>query len=615
MKRKIIDFSKTIYRGTKNLWKKYHFLVPPKVMKKHIKYLINILCVGSPLYYDPLDKKQYNLWLEENKNNKKNKKHEDLEYKPLISFLIPVFNVKGEYLSRCLDSILEQEYDNFEICVVDDASTLKDTKETLEKYKDNKKIKIKYRNNNGHISRATNDALEMAKGEYVALMDNDDIISKNALYEVVKALNIDKKIDMIYTDEDKIDLDGKRCDPNFKSDWAPDSLLSSNYISHLGVLRRSIIKKIGGFRIGYEGAQDYDLYLRFTEKTDKIYHIPKILYHWRMIPGSTSMEIKNKSYALEKGKLALEDALKRRKIKGKVKIAKNCPYYYIEYDIIDNPKVSIVIPTKDLEKTTRKCLKSIYKNTTYKNYEIIVVNNNSEKEETIKLFKEYKNKYKNFKVIDAKFDFNYSKINNLAIKEISGDYIVLLNNDVEVITPNWLELMLGYAEQNHIGAVGAKLIYPDDTVQHGGVILGLGVAAHAFMGVDRNAIVWGGRLSVPYDYSAVTAACLMVKKTKWEEVGGLEEELKVAYNDVDFCLKLLEKGYYNVFVPMVELYHYESKTRGKDDTIEKRNRFNKEQNYMREKWKARIDNDVFYNPNYSRLSYYKLGRITHDKKR
>lgn len=592
-----------LYRGTKNTWKKYHFLVPPKVMKKNLKYLWSILREhNSKLYFSPFDKERYNEWL---KRTEKKTKYEELKYRPLISVLIPVYNVKGKYLKECINSVLGQSYDNFEIIIVDDASTKKETLDTLKKYERNEKIKIKYRKKNGHISVATNDALKMAKGEYVALMDNDDVLASDAFYEVVKVLNEDKKIDFIYTDEDKLDLDGKRQDPNFKSDWAPDSFYSSNYISHLCVLKRSIIEEIGGFREGFEGAQDYDLYLRFIEKTNRIYHIPKILYHWRMIPGSTAAEIGNKNYALERGKKALEEALKRRKIDGEVKIAEDCPYYYIEYAVKNNPKVTIIIPTKDMVKILRKCLDSIYEKSTYNNFEVIVVNNKSEKKETFELFDEYKEKYDNFRVMDANFEFNYAKINNMAVSKTDGEYIVLLNNDVEIITPNWIELMLGYAEQKHVGAVGAKLFYGDGTIQHGGVIVGLGVASHAFGGADDGA-VWGGRLSVPYNYSAVTGACLMVSRKKWNRVGGLEEKLKVAYNDIDFCLKLLEEGYYNVFVPMVKLYHYESKSRGDDDTFEKKARFDQEQDYMYKKWKKRIENDEFYNPNYSKQTWYRL---------
>lgn len=605
MKSRIENFVVTLYRGTKSSWKKYHFLIPPHLWKK---YFLLLLGIRPDIYgcYNPVDKKQYQKWLEHNPQTTTTYKR--LAYKPLISFLIPVYNVKPQYLRECLDSVLAQKYKNIEICIVDDASTSRETIDMLKEYEKDERIRIQYRTRNGHISTATNDALEMAKGEYIALMDNDDVIPENAIYEVVAALNKDKTIDMIYTDEDKLDTDGTFCEPNFKPDFSPDTFLSSNYLSHLGVLRRSIVKKIGGFRKGYEGAQDYDLYLRFTEKTDNIHHIPKILYHWRKIQGSTSMSIKNKDYALEKGKKALESALKRRGIKGEVHIARDVPMFYIKYKIINSPKVTIIIPTKDMAKITGKCLKSIYKKTTYNNYEVVVVNNNSTEEKTSRLFEKYKNKYSNFSVIDAPIKFNFSKLNNIAAKKTKSDYIVLLNNDTEIITHDWLEWMIGYAEQHHVGAVGAKLLYRDKTIQHAGVILGLGVASHAFTGQGRNAVVWNGRISVPYNYSAVTGACLMVSRKKWNQVGGLNEDLEVAYNDIDFCLELVKKGYYNVFVPMVELYHYESKSRGLDLTPEKKKRFDGEQAYMYKKWKNEIANDPFYNPNYTRKTWFALDR-------
>ena len=591
----------TLWKGIKYLWKEYHFIVPISLWKKYIKdFKARIKVKDLNLYYNPFNVNDYNKWI---LKNEVEEEYIELKYKPLISILIPVYNIGKIYLEECINSILNQTYQNFEICLVDDKSTNEETIKTLKEYENkDDRIKIKYRKENGHISRATNDALKMAKGEFVALMDNDDVIPKNALYEMAKVLNENKKIDMIYTDEDKINLDGKRCDPNFKSDYAPDSLLSSNYICHFTLLRKTIMDEIGGERVGFEGAQDYDLFLRFTEKTtrDKIYHIPKILYHWRMVPGSTSMEIDNKSYALERGRKAVEEALERRNIKGKVFIAKDCPYYYIEYDVSSNPLVSIIIPTKDLAKITDTCIKSIYDKVTYKNYEIIVVNNRSEKQETFEMFEKYKKEHNNFRVIDADMEFNYSKINNIAVKESKGEYILLLNNDIEVITPNFIELMLGYAMQDHIGAVGAKLIYPDDTIQHGGVIVGLGgIAGHAFMNLDKDAVVWGGKLSVPNDYGAVTAACLMVSKKKYNEVDGLDENIKVAFNDIDFNLKLQSKGYYNVLVPMAKLYHYESKSRGMDNTTEKYKRFVTEVNTMTKKWSNELKYDPFYNPNYS----------------
>ena len=604
----IIVFFGVLGRGIRYFWKEYHFLIPPSLWKKYfIEFFQRIKVHDLNLYYNPLNVLDYNKWL---KLNNVKVEYRKLSYMPKISVIIPVYNIGKEYLSQCIDSILNQSYSNFEICLVDDCSTNQETKETLKEYeKIDERVKVKFRNKNGHISKASNDALKMATGEFVALVDNDDTLDEDAFYEMVSVLNQNKKIDMIYSDEDKINLNGQRCDPNFKSDFAPDSLLSSNYICHLVLLRKSIVDEIGGFRVGYEGAQDYDLFLRYTEKTNRIYHIPKILYHWRMVPGSTSMEIDNKSYALNRGKQALEDALKRRNIKGIVHIANNVPYYHIEYAIKNSPKVMIIIPTRDYADITEKCLMSIYNKTTYKNFEVCLVNNNSEKKETFELFEKYKKLYKNFQVIDANFEFNYSRLNNLAVEKTKSDFIVLLNNDTEIITPNWLEILLGYASQEHVGAVGVKLLYPDNTVQHAGIILGIGgVAAHAFVNCRRDEIVWGGRLSVPYNYGAVTAACLMVDRKKYNEVNGLEEELQVAFNDVDFNLKLLKKGYYNIVVPQVEVYHYESKSRGLDDTPEKYKRFVFEVNYMTNKWNEILKRDPFYNENYSLHKPYMLDK-------
>lgn len=603
---------KAIGRGIRNIWKKYHFLIPPSLWGKYLKKLVSIII--NPYtnfdFYDPNDIEQYNAWIKE-KEKFTQVKEENLTYKPLISVIIPVYNVSRKYLTCCLDSILNQTYTNFEICLTDDASTNTETIETLKEYeKKDKRIKVNYRKENGHISNASNDSLKMAKGEFIALVDNDDTLDNHALMEFVNVLNEKKDIDFIYSDEDKLNLKGKRCYPHFKPDFSPDTLLSLNYICHLSVLRKSIVEKVGGFAVGLEGAQDHDLFLKVSEVTDKIYHIPKILYHWRMIPSSTSMGVKNKDYASDKGKIAIENALKRRKIKASVLKEKISTYYIVNYDLEDKPMVSIIIPTKDYASTLDVCLKSIYKKTTYPNFEVIVVNNNSEEKETFKLFNKYKSKYKNFRVIDANMEFNYSRINNLAIKEAQGEYIVLLNNDTELLTNNWLELMVGYASQKHIGAVGVKLLYPDDTIQHGGVVLGLGgVAGHAFVNLnndDPTNTMFFGRLYVPYDYSAVTAACLLIEKKKYLEVGGLTEDLKVAFNDVDFCIKLLEKGYNNVFLPMVCLHHYESKSRGLDTSGEKLVRFNKEVKYMRDKWAFIIDNDKYYNKNLSKKNSFKL---------
>ena len=596
MRDRAVNFIVTLYRGTKSSWKKYHLLIPPRLWKKYILLLLGFRPEKQNIL-NPLNKRHYDTWI---RQAKKPGKPKELDYNPLISIIIPVYNVEPRFLTSCINSILSQTYQNFEICIVDDASTNEDTIRTLHGCEKHKKIRIKYRKKNGHISKTSNDALKMAKGTFVALMDDDDIIPENALYEIVKVLNENKKLDMIYTDEDKIDADEKRCCPNFKPDFSPDTLMSLNYISHLCVIRKSLVEKVGGFSVGLEGAQDYDLYLKIVEKTNRIYHIPKILYHWRMIEGSTAKENSSKNYALKNGKKALEDALKRRGIDGKVKIAENCPYYITEYSVSGNPKATIIIPTKDLAKVTETCLKSVYEKTAYKNYEVVVVNNNSEKPETFELFEKYKKLHKNFRVIDANFEFNYSKINNYAVNNTESDYIVLLNNDIEVISSDWLTQMLGYASKKHIGAVGAKLLYPNDTVQHAGVVLGVGVASHLYCGIKRDAVAWAGNLAVPYNFSAVTGACLVVSRKKWNEVGGLDENLKVAYNDIDFNIKLLEKGYYNVCLPNVELYHHESKSRGSDASGEKKERFDSEQRYMYKKWKDQIKKDPFYNQNLTR---------------
>lgn len=596
-----------LYKGIKFLWKEYHFLVPPSMWKKYLKDFKSRINGTTDRFYNPFYASEYNKWLKE---NFRETEYEKLKYQPLISILIPVYNIERRYLAACIDSILNQSYNNYEICLVDDCSTLEETKDTLKEYEaKDKRVKVKYRSENGHISRTTNDALNMAKGEFVALMDDDDLLTPDALYKVVSVLNKNKDLDLIYSDEDKLSPKGVYCDPNFKPDFSPDTLLSLNYICHLVVLRKKIVEEVDGFTVGLEGAQDHDLLLKVTEKTNKIYHIPEVLYHWRMVEGSTSMTISNKSYATDKGKMAIENALARRNIKGRVEKDEPSTYYRVYYTYEKEPKISIVIPTRDYVDILKTCVDSIYEKTNYKNYEIIVANNDSKEQATLDFFAEYKKKYTNFKVIDCIMDFNYSKINNIAVEQATGEYIVLLNNDTEVITGDWLKIMVGYAMQDHVGAVGPKLLYPDMTVQHGGVILGLGgVASHAYIGANRDDLGMYGRLRVPYDYSACTAACLMIKKEKFLEVGGLEEDLKVAYNDIDFNIKLLEKGYYNVFLPNVELLHYESKSRGLDTTSEKYKRFQLEEKYMYDKWKTKLTNDKFYNSNFSKKGWFMLDK-------
>ena len=596
-----------IFKGIKIMWVRHHFIIPPKKLKRYLKSFIdNYRHPQNNKFYNPENPRDYNRWLNENDDNII---YDKFEYNPLISIIIPVYNADEVVLDECINSVLNQSYDNFEICIADDNSTKEETKNALKKYENNSKIKLVYRKENGMISKCMNSAIELATGEYIGFLDNDDVLDKNALYYVVKALNNNKKLDLIYSDEDKLDENGMYCDPHFKPDYSPDTLMSLNYICHFTVIRKKIGDKIGWFKSEFDGAQDYDLFLRVTEESNNIEHIAKILYHWRKSATSTAANNSNKDYARLAGKKALEEALKRRNTPGEVLLDQRSPFYIIDYKLKEEPKVSIIIPTKDHIDLLSKCLNSIYKYTIYKNFEIVIIDNNSVEEKTKEYFKEIVNKHKNIKIIHDDGEFNFSRINNNAIKKLDTDYVLLLNNDTEVITERWLSIMVGYASRKHVGCVGAKLLYSDETIQHGGVILGLGgVASHAYIGADRNVVGYFGRLCVPYNYSANTAACLMVSKKKYDEVNGLEEDLKVAYNDIDFNIKLLEKGYYNVFLPQIELFHYESKSRGLDTKGEKKERFLKETDYMNNKWGNILYSDKYYNANFSLNGWFMLDR-------
>lgn len=597
---------KLIFKTIKILIRNPKIVLSKNLLKKYIdvffkKYNGN----DKELTYNPFDKNDYMEWIIQNEqfNSKKNIH----KYNPKISIIIPVYNPNLNEFKECIESVLKQTYDNFEICVCDDCSTKSEVIEYEKELSKNKKIKVKFREENGHISRCSNTALKMATGEFIGLVDDDDLLSTNALEEAVSILNLYKNIDFIYSDNDKIDENGNRCDPYFKPDYAPDTLFSLNYLSHFNVIRKKTIEEVGGFRVGYEGAQDYDLYLRILEKTKNIYHIPKILYHWRMSKNSTALSTNKKNYAFNAGKKAIEDAIKRRNIEADVITRKNCDFYYVKYKLINKPLISIIIPTKDHADILKTCIDSVLEST-YQHYEILIVDNGSKESETKKLLQEY-GKNEKITIIECNCEFNFSYINNYAVEKSKGDYLLLLNNDTEIITKDFLEQMVSYASQKHVGAVGAKLLYPDKTIQHGGVVLGLGgVASHVYLNESYKAKGIYGMLECPTNYGAVTAACLMVSKKKYLEVGGLNETLKVAYNDIDFNIKLLEKGYYNVFLPDVVLYHHESKSRGLDTTGEKYKRFLFESNYMYEKWKKYIERDPFYNPNYSLKGCFRLDK-------
>jgi len=548
----------------------------------------------------------YFLWIRINEPNSKDlrklKRKLDLyNNKPKISIIMPVYKVKKSLLDSAILSVVNQIYSNWELCVVDDASNNDYIRELLREWeeKDNR-IKVKFLTENKGISLASNEALSLATGNYVGFLDHDDVIAPFALYEVVKLLNEHPEADMIYSDEDKIDINGNRSEPFFKPNWSPDLFLSNMYTCHFAVYRKKIIDSIGGFREGFEGSQDYDLVLRFTEKTDEIFHIPKILYHWRILSSSTSYNPASKSYAFKNGLKAIEEALSRRREKGWVEEIKNYPgSYRVHYNIQNGNLISIIIPTRDKSSLLNKCIQSIFEQSTYKQYEIIVIDNRSKEPETLKIFNYWEHKEpKRFRVEALDIDFNYPKLNNFGAVRSDGNVLLFLNNDIEVITKNWLEEMLGFTIRKNVGAVGTKLLYPNNKIQHAGVILGVGgVAGHSHKYFHASDNGYFSRLLHISNYSAITGACMMVERKIYNEIGGFDENLAVAFNDVDFCLKIKNSGYYNVVLPHVMLYHHESKSRGYEDTKERKKRFNKEVDYMIERWDDELKDDPFYNPN------------------
>lgn len=523
-------------------------------------------------------------------------------YSPKFSIIVPTYRTPEKFLKEMLDSVINQTYTNWELCVADGSENDDTVAEVLKNYASlDNRIKYDLLCENRGISGNTNAALALATGDFIVLLDHDDLLAPDALYEVATAVNEDREIDVLYTDEDKVSIDLKHhFQPSFKPDFSIDLLRSNNYICHMFVVRKNIVDQIKGFRGEYDGSQDYDFIFRCTFLARKIKHIPKILYYWRMHQNSVAGNPESKMYAYEAGKRAIEYNLKQNNIKAVVEHTEYLGFYKVKYDVTGEPKVSIIIPNKDEKDTLKTCIDSVIEKTTYDNYEIVVVENNSTTEEIFDYYREIEKNDK-INVIKWEKEFNYSAINNYGIKESKGEYIVLLNNDTEIITEDWIQEMLGVCQRDDVGIVGAKLYYPDDTIQHAGVVIGLGgIAGHILNGLDRKEPGYYTKALIKQDVSAVTAACLMVKRSVFDEVKGLEEELKVAFNDVDFCLKVREKGYLIVFNPDVELYHYESKSRGMEDTPEKIARFASEIDYMRKKWsKILEDGDPFYNKNLS----------------
>ena len=521
------------------------------------------------------------------------------EYEPKISVIVPMYNTREKYLSELIESMVKQTYANWELCLADGSDKKLEYVEKL--IKQDKRIKYKVLNENKGISENSNKALELATGEYIALLDHDDLLPEFSLYEIVKVINEDKEAEFIYTDEDKLMEDKeKRIGPHFKPDFAPDTLMSYNYICHFSILKRSLLDRIGGFNKEFDGSQDYDLIFRATENANRIIHIPKILYHWRMNIDSVALSSAAKPYAYEAAKRAISAHLERIGVKAKVEDAPILGIYKVTYEVIGNPKVSIVIANKDHKKDLKRCIDSIIEKTTYKNYEIIVVENNSTTDEIFEYYKEIE-KIDNIKVVKYKEKgFNYSKINNIKVSKSLGEYIVLLNNDTQIITANWIETMLGNCQREDVGIVGAKLLYDNSKVQHAGVVLGLtGVAGHINLGLNENEPGYMARNIISQNYSAVTGAMLMISKKDYEDVGGLDESFPIAYNDIDLCLKIRNKNKVVVMNPFAEAYHYESKTRGYENTKEKVERLEKESQRLKDKWKDVFSKeDPYYNPNF-----------------
>ena len=549
---------------------------------------------------------EYKLWqrlhsLSEEEIALRKKQVETLPYKPLISIVVPVYNVDEIWLRKCIESVRAQIYPRWELCIADDCSPKQHVQKVLREYEAlDSRIKVVYRQENGHISRSSNSALALAKGEYIALLDHDDELTVDALYENVLLLNKHPEADMIYSDEDKIGEDGVCYSPFLKPDWSPDLFLSQMYTCHFGVYRASLIRKIGGFRVGYEGSQDYDLVLRFTEQTKHIFHIPKILYHWRTIAESTALNSSSKGYAYVAGLKALQSALERRGEAGWVEPVENFPgQYRVHFLVQGRPLVSILIPTRDMAQVLAPCLQSLFAVTEYERYEVILIDNGSKQEDTKQLLKYWREKEpERFRVLELDTPFNYSRLNNEAAKAAKGEYLVLLNNDIRILSSNWLEEMLGQAQRASVGAVGARLLYPNRTIQHAGVTLGIvGPANHGHRGVEATSPGYFGRLLVTANYAAVTGACLLVSKNKYESVGGLDESLSIAFNDIDFCLKLWKQGWYNLVLNHIEFIHDESRSRGKDTTPEKQKRLQEEAALMNERWGSLLYNDPFYNVN------------------
>ena len=587
----------TSYKGQKRIW---NFLW--KVVRYVFRKIFGIRPDRTP---------DYDLWMKQWFPDKLaldsyRKKSENFAYKPKVSVLLPVYNPPVSYFRQAIESVIAQAYSNWELCIADDQSSDAEIRNIILHYqKIDARIKFVFRESNGHISACSNSALEIATGEFITLLDHDDLLSADALYQLVNHLQSHPECDIVYSDEDKVDEKGKHTDPHFKPDWCPDNFLSRNYIGHLVLIRKQLIESVGGFRTGFEGSQDYDLLLRVTELTNNIHHLPLVLYHWRMHDASTSVNEEAKPYAFNAGVRALEEALVRRNIKGSVSLIENLPgFYSIRYEVMTPGKVSVIIPTKNKQDLCEVAVGSVFNLTSWFDFEVILIDNNSDDPEFFNWVKTWENKEPlRFRCIRDNGSFNFSRLMNLGVSQANGEYLLLLNNDTEIIQSDWMKAMVEQCQFETTGAVGVKLIYKNDTIQHAGVIIGLGgIAGHTFVGFDKSAPGYFYFLKCISNYSAVTAACIMVKKKNYKEVNGFDEALAVEFNDVDFCLKLRDKGYRNIYLPHVTVYHYESISRGHPHKTRKSYQQHlHDVGLFKEKWQHVIDHDPCYSPHLSMI--------------
>ena len=612
--------SKKPSAGGKIQWTKMFRKLSPYTIRKGFRYMKHY---GPKEFWIRLHERfepeevPYGLWYRAyipTEETLETQRKQKFDYSPLISIAVPAYQTPVEFLRQMIESLIVQTYSNWELCIVNASPDNEEMQKVLAEYSaGDSRVRFCNLKENLGIAENTNRAFAMAKGEFVGLLDHDDLLAPNALYEIVKILQDHPQADALYTDEDKVttELD-EHFQPHLKPDFNLDLLRSNNYICHFFVVRKSIVEKAGGFRKEFDGAQDYDFIFRCTENAEKICHIPKVLYHWRCHPNSTASNPESKLYAFEAGRRAVQAHYERTGIHAEVFKGEYLGLYRTKFIRDHDPLISIIIPNKDHIDDLKRCMESIEQKSTYKNYEYIIVENNSTDSATFEYYKKLEAENPKVRMVYWDGVFNYSAINNYGASFAKGEYLLLLNNDTEIINPDCLEELLGYCMRKEVGAVGARLYYEDDTIQHAGVVIGFGgIAGHCFVQQKRGTTGYCHRIICAQDYSAVTAACMMVKKSAFDAVGGLSEELAVAFNDIDFCMKLRKAGYLIVYNPYAELYHYESKSRGLEDTPEKVARFNKEIATFEKKWPEILKNgDPYYNPNLTLKSQdFSLKRI------